>query len=338
MFTRHTLFVRSLRLFNVKPQALRDEYPSLYLISVCIGPFQSGETPLQHYNSTLALHHLQAFADAIIYRGNDDLVHSARPVSSSAHVRSTQRAGMMNRASGVARSHRAGEPWTRNSPANSAAIREYRVSIADMNASLSMDIASYLFPRSLPLTSAPDDPYPSRNETRTLPRPMGAKPVGERGGWAMAPRNFDAGSLMAAACPIPSAKFIDLRSTLSLPDVTSASSSSATWKELAGVLARTAPLCPKKAGGHRRDVCIAAHHVLRGLDQVRGMDTTKGAPWTSSGGRTRRGQQRPTRMVSDLVHDATASASAEAGEVMRKHHGCAEWRTSTDVSFSPGDR
>ncbi|CAN0321515.1 unnamed protein product [Discosporangium mesarthrocarpum] len=59
-------------------QALRDHYPSLYLIPVCIGAFRAGDTPLQQYNSALALHHLQVFADAVIYRGNDDMLSQVR--------------------------------------------------------------------------------------------------------------------------------------------------------------------------------------------------------------------------------------------------------------------
>ena len=40
-------------------EALRDEYPMNYLMSVTVAPCASGESPLQHYNSLLCLATLQ---------------------------------------------------------------------------------------------------------------------------------------------------------------------------------------------------------------------------------------------------------------------------------------
>ncbi|XP_070185958.1 tubulin delta chain-like isoform X2 [Littorina saxatilis] len=55
-------------------EALRDEYPMNYLLSVTFAPCASGESPLQHYNSLMCLATLQRSADGIMLIQNDDIL------------------------------------------------------------------------------------------------------------------------------------------------------------------------------------------------------------------------------------------------------------------------
>eukprot|EP00050_Salpingoeca_kvevrii_P002542 m.196757 g.196757 ORF g.196757 m.196757 type:complete len:424 (+) comp10633_c0_seq11:1168-2439(+) len=69
-------------------QRIRDEYPSVLLVSVAVAPALSGESPLQHYNVTLCLDTLQRFADFVVLFDNDTILAllqgSRRPKPSSA--------------------------------------------------------------------------------------------------------------------------------------------------------------------------------------------------------------------------------------------------------------
>lgn len=254
------------------------------------------------------------------------------------------------------------------------------MSTADMNHSLALDMSSYFFPTTklLPSARAQRDPCHNslsaashrhalrrgRADGRSPSRPLNlrqpADPYGNR--VAYAPRNFDGGSLMAAACPLPAAKFVDLRSTLSsLSSVRSqrgggngsspsaleslrSSPKSSDWAGLVGSLGKTSPLCPRKGNGESGDVCVAAHHVLRGVDKVSSGRTAeetadfRGKSVGTAGGR--RGSDRAADVMKGShgfgMSVAAAAAALDAGTALRAHHGCAEWRTATDVSYSPG--
>ncbi|GFS04577.1 tubulin delta chain-like [Elysia marginata] len=52
-------------------ELLRDYYPCSHILSCVVAPCASGESPLQHYNALLALHHLQIYSDAMILLNND---------------------------------------------------------------------------------------------------------------------------------------------------------------------------------------------------------------------------------------------------------------------------
>ena len=62
-------------------EMLRDDYPRAALISVAVAPFASGETPLQHYNTALALATAHEVADAVVFFDNDDVLQRARRTS-----------------------------------------------------------------------------------------------------------------------------------------------------------------------------------------------------------------------------------------------------------------
>ena len=56
-------------------EAIRDEFPTMHITSITVGPFVSGESPLQHYNGLLTLawlqrsvsrHHLYSLPEGII--------------------------------------------------------------------------------------------------------------------------------------------------------------------------------------------------------------------------------------------------------------------------------
>eukprot|EP00904_Undaria_pinnatifida_P009786 jgi/Undpi1/5938/HiC_scaffold_2.g01212.m1 len=362
-------------------QALRDEYPSLYLISACVGPFGTGDTPLQHYNSVLALHHLQVFADAVIYRGNDDLLQeslaSARKGLSHSNAigggscsghgvgdwggRGGGKAGRWRPVGLLSRGNiGSGSSTSSSSRAVNTiggfAVRAGGVSMADMNASLSLDVASLFFPTS------PPPPVKHTNDFSSIdvlghalggggggfrpgpPRPAPGEHYRHHRREVTSPRPFDGGCLMSAACPLPGAKFVDLRSTLSfglghrsarelsqdrpvkLTDERrwgAGGSEEARargaggrfgWAALAGGLGKVAPLCPRRAGGSREgDACVAAYHVVRGVDVDEG----------------------PAATAATVAAAAVSAAAGEASKALRGHHECSEWRTATDASCSP---
>lgn len=55
-------------------EQLREDYPLSYILTITVAPFSHGETPLQHYNSLLCLHHLQTQADGVILFQNDHIL------------------------------------------------------------------------------------------------------------------------------------------------------------------------------------------------------------------------------------------------------------------------
>ncbi|KAF0985073.1 hypothetical protein FDP41_000112 [Naegleria fowleri] len=57
-------------------EEIRIKYPSYYIFTISIAPFQHGETPLQHYNCLLTLNHIQQYADGVFLFVNDDLLRS----------------------------------------------------------------------------------------------------------------------------------------------------------------------------------------------------------------------------------------------------------------------
>ncbi|KAM5157382.1 tubulin delta chain-like [Mantella aurantiaca] len=55
-------------------QELRDRYPAGHILSVTAAPHESGDTPLQHYNSLLCLSYLQRYCDGVLLFSNDDVM------------------------------------------------------------------------------------------------------------------------------------------------------------------------------------------------------------------------------------------------------------------------
>jgi hypothetical protein len=90
-------------------QHIRDEYPKIFLASLSIAGFKSGDTALQPFNSLFSLCYLSAYADAVIYKENDQIVTALK-----------QNGGKKNKGSGFC--------------------------IADMNAQIAMEVGSLLFP------------------------------------------------------------------------------------------------------------------------------------------------------------------------------------------------
>lgn len=170
---------------------------------------------------------------------------------------------------------------------------------------------------------------------------------------------------MAAACPLPGAKFVDLRSSLSVgptaaagPSAGPAGASSGLpsaaaaaakkdWAVLATDLGKRAPLCPRKGGGLDDDACVAAHHVVRGVALS---ERAGGGSWSAVGagaaaegsggrglaGRGRHGGGGRGGDSSSAAAGALAEGPAIASEALRRHHECPAWRTATDVSCTPG--
>lgn len=364
-------------------QALRDDYPSLYLISACVGPFGTGDTPLQHYNSVLALQHLQAYADCVIYRGNDDLLRSATDASARKTPAPAPDPPPRVASGGGGGAWRPAAPFSTGRSGNAAAAARRRrgapvVSTADMNTSLALDMASYFLPTGRAFERfGPNGtpPAASGRQRRARQRQQEQQQEGQQ---ESAPRPFDGGSLMAAACPLPAAKFVDLRSTLSVgPPIAAdgggsggggrssanlsssrpaASATGKDWAALVNHLGRRTPLSPRRAGGVEDDVCVAAHHIARGATLLGDRATTAagaggskegwgvgGAGAAEGGGgggatcldrRTWYGGGRGGG--AEWTRAEAEALSRQASEALRRHHECAEWRTATDVSYSPG--
>lgn len=53
-------------------EKIKTTYPYLLVLSICVAPFfATGETPMQFYNTLLALSHLQKYSDSILLFQND---------------------------------------------------------------------------------------------------------------------------------------------------------------------------------------------------------------------------------------------------------------------------
>lgn len=316
----------------------------------------------------LALQHLQAYADCVVYRGNDDLLHGAAEASARSSAVAggcAQRAAGGGGGGGPKGGWDGGGGWLPVGPSSrpggggnkSAAAggrRGMQVSTADMNASFALDMASYFFPTSLPFDRFAQA-VPGAIDRHRRHRQQQRKQE-------TAPRPFDGGSLMAAACPLPGAKFVDLRSSLSVGPTAAgtgpapagpalaATAAKKDWAALATDLGRRAPLCPRKGGGLDDDVCVAAHHVIRGVTldaragggswSAVGAGATEGSgPGSStdrrrhSGGGGGGGGVDPSAAAAGVTLREVPGITSEA---LRRHHECPAWRTATDISCAPG--
>lgn len=72
------------------------------LISCCVAPFTSGDTPLQHYNMVLSLATAQECSDAIMLFENDDLMARAKLAARTARMYTAAAGGAGMAASGTA--------------------------------------------------------------------------------------------------------------------------------------------------------------------------------------------------------------------------------------------
>lgn len=329
----------------------------------------------------LALQHLQAYADCVLYRGNDDLLRGAAETFAAAGDHLPRAVGGGG-GGGVKGGGNGGGRWLPVGPASrpggtgkksaAAGRRGLLVSTADMNASLAVDMASYFFPASLPLDRSVQQAVPdtSGGHHGHHDRRHGhGHGHGHRHGHRQqqrkqetAPRPFDGGSLMAAACPLPGAKIVDIRSSLSVGSTAAAAACPAAagppaaataankdWAALATDLGRRAPLCPRKGGGFDDDACVAAHHVVRGVTPGAraGGGESRGAVGAgaaeSSGGVSYSGGRRHGGGAGGGVDSSSAAAAVALGEgpgvaseALRRHHECPAWRTATDASCGPG--
>ncbi|XP_078396990.1 tubulin delta chain-like [Cetorhinus maximus] len=57
-------------------ESIREDFPMGYILSVTVTPHQTGESPLQHFNSLLCLSWLQRYADGVLLFHNDDVLRS----------------------------------------------------------------------------------------------------------------------------------------------------------------------------------------------------------------------------------------------------------------------
>ena len=62
-------------------EMIRDQYPYCFITSAAVFAPESGDTPLQDYNSCLSLSHLQQYADAIVYFENDEVMRQVQHFS-----------------------------------------------------------------------------------------------------------------------------------------------------------------------------------------------------------------------------------------------------------------
>ncbi|XP_036395775.1 tubulin delta chain-like [Megalops cyprinoides] len=61
-------------------EEIREEFPAGHILSVSVAPYQSGESPLQHYNTLLSLASLHRSADGLLLFRNDQALGPAEPL------------------------------------------------------------------------------------------------------------------------------------------------------------------------------------------------------------------------------------------------------------------
>ncbi|XP_066547386.1 uncharacterized protein LOC136714011 isoform X2 [Amia ocellicauda] len=61
-------------------EKIREEFPAGHILSVSVAPHQSGESPLQHYNTLLSLAALHSSADGLLLFHNDEALSQALAV------------------------------------------------------------------------------------------------------------------------------------------------------------------------------------------------------------------------------------------------------------------
>jgi hypothetical protein len=104
---------------------------------VCVGPFKSGDTPLQHYNTALSLATAQECANGIIFFDNDDLLNRAkvrRKHTNAFGSAATSSASSVSAARAQIRAERTGK------------IDESRISTGEMNDMVAQSLAGILLP------------------------------------------------------------------------------------------------------------------------------------------------------------------------------------------------
>lgn len=107
------------------------------IVSACVAPFRSGDTPLQHYNMVLTLATAQACADGILYFDNDDLLSRSKVRRRHAAAFGPSAAASTGSASAARASVRA---------ERSGKGDELRISTGDMNDVAAQALAGVLLP------------------------------------------------------------------------------------------------------------------------------------------------------------------------------------------------
>jgi hypothetical protein len=226
-------------------EELRDAYPRIFLTTVAIAPFRRGDTPLQHYNTALSLRYLQEFADAIVYRGNDDALRAATPTTTK------------TTAAPPTDAYNKSDSSSRQQPGDGGGA-----TTAMMNNIMARDLAGVFFPTR---------PVPLHNDPNPVDFQAAAGGVGSCG----PVRPFDTAALVANVCPMPSVKFLDVRSTCSIGTTISSSGGLGRdrgWDELTRQLSRTVPRHDIENGIIRS---LASQVIVRGLPPAVSSATAK---------------------------------------------------------------
>lgn len=155
-------------------ELIRDAYPRSYLVAASVAPsWKCGDTPLQNYNSVFTFAHLKEHADCVIYKENDELLRTAGYWKT---LRSQQQQQQQDQ--------------SQHSDYRGASYGGHRISIAELNHLAAADLAGLLFPMTI------------RSRLPTSSSSLSSSIVA-------AP--FDFGKLLHDLCPMPSAKFLDVR-------------------------------------------------------------------------------------------------------------------------------
>lgn len=165
-------------------ERVRDAYPRAFLVAAVVAPsVTAGGSPLQNYNAVLTLRALREHADAVVYRDNDELLRTARYWR--ALVGRGYDVGYAGSASASTSTSASGTPPRPGTSAGASASDGARVSLAEMNEVLAADLAGLTFPVAGNSACGPST-----------------------ASW----RPFDMGKLVHDLCPMPDARFIDVRS------------------------------------------------------------------------------------------------------------------------------
>lgn len=163
-------------------ERVRDAYPRAFLVAAAVAPSVSaGDSPLQNYNAVLTLQALREHADAVIYRDNDELLRTAR------YWRALVGRGYDAGYAGSTSTSTSSTPPRPGSSAGMSTSDGVRVSLTEMNEVLAADLAGLTFPTTGTSSITSNSVLSS---------------------W----RPFDMGKFVHDLCPMPDARFVDVRS------------------------------------------------------------------------------------------------------------------------------
>jgi len=192
-------------------QHIRDTYAKQYILTCSVTPFcETGETPLQYYNSVLSMSMLQKYADCVLWFSNDDVFRVLSVLNQQ--QQQTRTLNTRTQTKQVhSRTHRAHKYTAK------------QIKFSDMNAYIAHCLSNILSPTTTTTTHTRHTHTPAHTRIRL----------------------FDMGDFVHSVCPLPSNKYVEVWSTYDTNNSNAAAKSSArvfpTWKSMTSDISRVIP-------------------------------------------------------------------------------------------------